>query len=86
MAEAAYAFLQDWLTFSRICQLPPSPPSVSMVPKQNRYAEGMLVKLFLPPPKWTTQSWFPMIVSLCIDHPRLSPQLPDQLLPTAKTG
>ncbi len=37
-------------------------------------------------PWWTTQSWFPRILLMCMDHPHILPMREDLLLPTTNAG
>ena len=75
-AEATDAFLQDW---SAIQGYAHPPWCLKKVVLQK-------ATLVMITPLWSTKSWFPTILSLCIDCPRLIPQSPDQLLPTANAG
>lgn len=81
LAEATDAFLQDWSTLRGYAH----PPwcLVQCCLKKVVMEEATLVMVT---PLWSTQSWFPTILSLCTDYPRLIPQVPDQILPTANTG
>lgn len=52
-------------------------------PAMRKEEEASLVMVT---PLWETQSWFSMIMALCIDHPRILPHGRDLLLPTGNTG
>ena len=59
-----------------------------MWPGQRCLKKILLQKatLVIVTPLWTTHCWFPAILPLCIDYPRLLPQTPDLPLSTANKG
>ena len=68
-AEATDAFLQDWTTVKGFANPPWNLVQRVLTKAQNQGAEVILVA-----PVWKSQPWYPLLLSLLVDWPRLLPK------------
>ena len=66
-AEATDAFLQDWKTIAN--------PQWNLIPRVLKKTQTQGADVILVAPVWKTQPWYPLLLSLVVDWPRLLPKL-----------
>ena len=69
-AEATDVFLRDWTTVKGFANPPWNLVQRVLTKTQNQGAEVILVA-----PVWKSQPWYPLLLSLLVDWPRLLPKL-----------
>ena len=67
-AEATDAFLQDWTIMKGFAN-----PPWNLVPRVLTKTQAQGADVILIAPVWKTQPWYPLLLSLIVDWPRLLP-------------
>ena len=78
LAIATDAFLQDWLNMKAYAN-PPWNLIGRVLAKLQQHQDTQMI---LITPLWPSQSWYPVLLDLLIDPPRLLPEMEDLMLQT----
>ena len=80
LAEATNAFQQDWAPVKGYAN-----PPWCLIGKVLNQVRTQQVQVILVAPIWRGQPWYPVLLEMLWDYPRLLPQLPDLFQMTSST-